>query len=228
MGVKLRIILFGIILLAFWRSASNLLPMNNIYTKTITGLSQDRVLEILKPHLANLSGSVTDAWSAWETFCQQNPGASSILSNRTRASFIYDYMRNSAMKRFDDVGGVSLSHGRGFLAVTVCDQVVIRFKKLDKNRRARGVRTKQYELFMLQGNLEGFDQVNLVAGYRVDALQTQIAEVLIVCPSGSKNLWYVDVTTEVPAQIENIVPAASDKKPVIRAIKSGAKQSEAR
>lgn len=198
--------------------------MKNIRSTVSSDLSRDRALVMLKPHLADLSGSVTDAWAVWESRCQTFPEDRVKLSDRSRASIVYDYMKDSATRRFTGKPDVYLSNKRGYLSVTICGKVVIRFKKFDKYRRVRSIPTRQYNLFMLQQSLEGFELVNLVTGYRVDDLQTGIAEVLIACPSGAKNLWYADITTEIPPQVESISPEPLEERPIVRPKRTATKK----
>ena len=186
---------------------------------TPNGLSREEVENILRPYYSDLYDSIVDGWTAWEELGKREPGLRKPLNSWARASFVYCHIVDSAKRRFQGNPEVHLSEKRRFLVMTFKGQVVLRFKKLDSRRRARGAPTRQFKLFMAQQSLPGleFAQKNVVTGYRLDELQTQIKDILIVCPKGAHNEWHLDVPLETSA-IEKISPPTTEDKPSIRPV----------
>lgn len=194
------------------------------------GLTRDKVLNILRPYQAHLYRSIVDGWAAWEALGNREPKLRKPLNSRARAFFVYCHIIESAKRRFQEIPDVFLSEKRGFLIIRFGKEVILRFKKLDSKRRARGVPTKQFKLFMQQQCLPGFEstQSNIIGGYRLDELQTQIEDILITCPSGSSNQWYADLNVPLEQSgIETIIQDESDEMPVIRPVAEKSRKRKA-
>lgn len=202
----------------------------NILKQTQDGLTQKQVLDELRPHWANLYKSIADGWAAWKILGENEPELRKPLNSRARAFFVYCHIVESAKRRFREVPGVFLSEKRGFLIIRFGKEVILRFKKLDSRGRARGAPTKQFKLFMEQQCLPGFEstQRNLIGGYKLDDLQTQIEDILIICPRGSDNQWYADLNVPLEQSgIETITPEGIEEAPIIRPVAEKVKKSKA-
>ncbi len=185
--------------------------------------SQAEAIELLNPHLPNISGSIEDGWDAWERFGEREPDLRMPLDATARANFIYCHIVESARRRFEGIKGVLKSTKGRVLKLTFAGRIVLRFKKLDAKLRSSGIPTQQYLQFLLQRCLPGFEQTNVIGGYRLDGLKVGMEDIHVTCPHGSRNHWTVEIPTETCTIIETVPSIASEETPKMR-LKEATKQ----
>jgi len=179
-------------------------------------LTKEQSLSVLEPYLAAIYGSIRDGWDAWVKFGEREPGLRKPLNTTARANFVYCHIKESAKQRFGGVEGVIATERRGFLCLVFDKGVTLRFKKLDKYKRSRGIHTKQYLSYLLQLNIPGLEQTKIIGGYTLDSLQSMIAGVHVVCPEGSRNKWQTEIDLELNSGVTSIVPEVDESLPKVR------------
>lgn len=155
------------------------------------------------------------AWQRWEGL----PARDRIdFSARSRASIIHDYAAIHAIKEFDGVPGVKIVDQRensGYLAVIFDDVLVLRFKKFrDDGLGTCSIETQKQQQFAWQEPpLPGIPTAtNLVVGYLLNTLETEISTVALTCNIGQKSLWAIVITgdnVERSATIGQLQPKRS-------------------
>jgi hypothetical protein len=184
-------------------------------------LTQEAGERLLAPHANAMHEAIVDAWAQWHEDLANNPKMA-LLSNRSRANIVYDYMASNAEKYFDEIG-VATSRKAGFLEVIFSDDnAVLRFKKYkDSSLRTSGVPTAQkLEIDRQQVTFDGMNMTYLVAGYLPDDLGLGLDAVALTCNYDGKAQWQFDLDTSITAdvipvdQIEPQSPWVRSTRPV--------------
>jgi len=112
---------------------------------------------------------------------------------------------------------------RGLAVVNIKDVVLLRFKKLDNNKRSRNIPTTQQYLFRAQLDLPGIpsELTHLEAGYVLNELQTGLDGVYITCPNKNRLEWFIDLT---PLSGTNVARLPINANPVPAAASQAAKR----
>lgn len=187
-------------------------------------LTQDAGERLLAPHAPAMHKAITDAWAQWHIDLANNPNMA-VLSPRSRASIVYDYMAANAEKYFDEIG-VTTSRKAGFLEVTFSDDnAVLRFKKYkDASLRTSGTPTAQkLEIDMQQVTFDGMTMTYLVAGYLPDDLGLELDTVALTCSYGGRAQWQFDLDMSVVA---DVTPYGQEEpqRPAVRSTRPAAKE----
>lgn len=179
--------------------------MNDFTDDDPQAASRERAKRILSPFLVAFREAIMEAWNAWERLAKTDPEFRRPLMGRSRAACMYDHITANVRRKLSDIKGVRLSDERGFLVVILGADYVVRFKKLDKKGRARGIPTNQAKLWSLQLELPGLPPaaVKLIAGYQLDLLEEDVERVLVTLAVGRKVEWMFAID-EAPAS--NVVP----------------------
>lgn len=135
---------------------------------------------------------------AWEKYMQAYPANLRIAhSARSRASLIHDHIVEMARKYLEPRIGVACHEINKLFLVSFDSGIVIRFKKLDDSYRSSNIRTQQSLGFMEQSQLplpEIDTAINLQAGYRLNALETQLQGIYLTHPTGEQaNAWVMEL-----------------------------------
>lgn len=182
---------------------------------------------LLAPHTAGLHKAITDAWAQWHANLADSPSMA-VLSSRSRANIVYDYMAANAEKYFDEIC-VTTSRKAGFLEVTFSDEnAVLRFKKYrDSSLRTSGIPTSQkLEIDMQQVTFDGMSVTYLVAGYLPDDLGIGLDTVALTCSYGGKALWQFDLDMAVVADVTPF-EQEEPRRPAVRSTRPAAKEESA-
>ena len=153
-------------------------------------ISEDQAYAQLRPHIRRLWNCVDDAFRRYRAYPD-------ILVHRktTRANIVNDLIFENVIAQFDEIPGVMVIHqDSGQLRLlSVSDLVALWFKKLDENRESSNVSTKQAEqLNRGQMNLFGEGDL-LVAGYQLNADETEIKCLSFSPPNYVRPRWFIDV-----------------------------------
>lgn len=187
-------------------------------------LTQGAGERFLAPHAAGMHKAITDAWAQWHADLANNPGMA-VLSSRSRANIVYDYMAANAEKYFDDIG-VTTSRKAGFLEVTFSDEnAVLRFKKYkDATLRTSGIPTAQkLEIDMQQVTFDGMSLTYLVAGYLPDDLGIGLDTVALTCSYAGKAQWQFDLDMAVVADVTPF-EQEEPRRPAVRSTRPAAEE----
>lgn len=122
---------------------------------------------------------------------------------RAEASCIYCHMKAEAERRFIDRAGVVQLEIRNLFVWVVEQAVVIRFKKMDEDGRARNYPTKQALDYDRQRELPGLPAppMNLVVGYLLDPTGTEIVRIQVARPLGRKMMDWCAALVPAGARI---------------------------
>lgn len=166
-------------------------------------LTRAEAENLLKPHYERFHGCVRPAWDDY--ISKYPPEVRMIHTSRTKANIVRDHMVARACQAFEDVPSVRLLTHRGYFLVHVEGKVLLRFKKLGKNRRSSNYPTKQAVAYMDNLPLDGIpESTRLDVGYQLNDLQTMIATVLINCPRWQGTEWVIDLEVELQSSIPQV------------------------
>lgn len=159
-------------------------------------ISQFEAEAILEPYRLMIWESITSAWVDYELHYEH---VRHLHTSRTRANIIHDHIVFNARKIFDGIEGICLHDINGLFLVEIQEKVLLRFKKLDEEKRCHNIQTQQTVDFFGQMELPYMPPhaIRLIAGYELNSLQTEIKAISITCPNGSNNAWYFEVESPV-------------------------------
>lgn len=118
------------------------------------------------------------------------PEARMLHRKSTRASCIHDHILGRVSRGFQDVSGSRMLAKRGLHLLHIRDAMVVRFKKLDAQKRPRNIQTQQTIDFMKQlPHFGAATATNVIVGYELNPAATACKSVAIVCPGEKANEW---------------------------------------
>ena len=163
----------------------------DVSSRAMAVRSKEAVKNVLNPYLQTIGDCLYVGFHRWKQGGQAAPELFGPLSARTRSCFVYDHICHEVIRRFTGIEKVRWSVDKGFLVLIIEDTVVVRFKKLDRRGRVRYIPTHQSTMYFLQEELPGFPSqvLRLNAGYQLNELQTEIANMFITYQKGSDVEW---------------------------------------
>jgi hypothetical protein len=191
-------------------------------------ISQERAEEILRPYEDDLREPFFTGWHAWTDLASFNPAYHAKSTRRGRASLVFDHVMDDAKTRFDgrDAEGIRTSDDYDSYLVAIGDEIVVRFKMFDQNKRPRSYPTKrQIDIEAQQGELNGMPPRATVVsiGYRLNEAQTGLKDIYITCWQLESLKWSFPIWEAVASDQlfrDRAVPSASDQadmpKPIVR------------
>ena len=172
-------------------------------------LSKEEAEFILAPHKLRLQNCIESAWNDLHRLKEYLPH---IVTPRTRANLMHDFMVSHARNEFDGVKNVRLCDMNGLFLLILEERINIKFKKLNDDKMPSNIPTQQNDFFMQQLDLPGIESANnLIAGYELNTLATDLHEITITCPMGNRNEWYINLGYS--AGINNVIDITSPNKP---------------
>lgn len=189
---------------------------------TLDLLTASEAGEILSPHRDRIRDCFMNAWKRWTELIEREVELGLVVSNRSRASLVSDFVAYEAQVAFDGQAGVVLSESRGFLLVTIDNRIILRFKKFrGRSLATASVPTQQSRDWALQA-LPGMEPVtHLVAGYLPDAAAVGLERIAIVCSFDGYNLWVIDLNTTASAQTIPFAQDTDERDTIIRSSEAG-------
>lgn len=165
-------------------------------------ISLDEAKSVLSPYESDFSWCVTQAWQRWQT---EHAPRVPLAFPRGRANMMYELMIDEARKRFEGAKGLVFFEQYGRLLLNVRDRVLIRFKKLDDTLRTHNYPTLFSLQFDAQADLPGMVSKlpRITVGYRLNYLQTDIENPLVVFSVGKRTKWFYEL--EKPAAVDVIL-----------------------
>lgn len=157
-------------------------------------LTVEEAADVLAEHRDDIRDVLQNGWSRWRKLVQSDTELAVIVSGRTRASLVYDFIRYEATNHFDGLPGVVISEGRGILLLTFDERLLLRFKKFrSKGLKTSGIPTQQARNFAAQ-TLPGMEQLtHIVAGYLPDEAGIDLDKVAITCSIANEMQWVIDL-----------------------------------
>ncbi|MGW3628187.1 hypothetical protein [Streptomyces sp. NPDC000880] len=160
-------------------------------TQPITAVEAN---ELLSPHLGAIGDCIDKGWKSWRELLEEDPKRGIIISNRSRANLVHDFIRYEATQTFDADSRVIVSDDRGFLLLTFAGKILLRFKKFSgPGLRTSSIPTQQSREYANQV-LPGMDELtHLVAGYLPDEAGLGLDRIAITCTLNADQLWVLDL-----------------------------------
>jgi hypothetical protein len=185
-------------------------------------MNEDQAHRILKPYYAKLAGAVVRSFATYRTRYPHRP----IHQRRTTANVMCDEIWAEIIAEFDEdaprVRPVEQSHGLRLLGIAGANgeiEVLLWFKKFDRNKRPRSMPTGRSKRMFKGGTFEMFEKaVTLVVGYQLNPEETRIRGVSICRLLDGRPEWYIDL--DLPEASANIVqlPDSSPQAPSARRV----------
>lgn len=144
--------------------------------------------------------AVHKGWKDWQGSTHNRP---LIFTARSRACLVYDYIVQRAIAAFDGDPAVRIILRDETARFIFTDKVVLRFKKANGNGLGANIRTQATLSFVeQQQELPGLSHVQKVeVVYVLNALQTQVVEVLVTARDGDVRLWHYALAPDTTAEI---------------------------
>ncbi|HWR14167.1 MAG TPA: hypothetical protein VN577_05035 [Terriglobales bacterium] len=166
-------------------------------------LTVERAEELLEPYLDKLNFCIQAGWDAWKAHYSHR---FHVLGNRARAAIVFDEIKFAAISEFAGDPDVVFRVKKNAFLLYIGEEIILRFKKMDKQGRCSNIATKQQALFQAQAEL--FPSGTLVsAGYTLDDLQIDIARKMVVCQLQNRVLWTLTIGSG--SEAINVVPMSA-------------------
>ncbi len=193
-------------------------------------VTRDDAITILDEFLPIFRGCLDQAWDYVEKVFNDDPGRRVAFCPATRAGMLYDRLAQLVKQALDGHPRVEVTHRGRMLRLIIDDTVMVRFKKLDENHRAKNVRTPSQRSDYFQYRLPGMEEpdlTKLVFGYRLNATETAIDGRFVTCPkSWEENHWVLALDEETSSAMPLFAPDIEEDVDVEIVVK--AKQADKR
>ncbi|MET3125459.1 hypothetical protein ABID42_000547 [Arcicella rosea] len=160
-------------------------------------ISLEEASIILEPHYSNIVNSIVGGFEDYQKISEfaNTLGRPVTFGGCTKGSLIHDQIRVRITEQYEESNLFEARKWNNIFALKLEDDVLIRFKKLDKNKGIANYRTEQHIKFMAQSLIDGFpDQPTfLFAGYIPDKTWTSIRGVYIACWNGKTIEWFDEI-----------------------------------
>ena len=129
---------------------------------------------------------------------------------RVFANVVWSLFRNEATARFTGFPGVTLTHKFNTFGIVVNNQVMLRFKRVDRRGMSRNYATQTSLKFYAQCELPGIPAVcpRAEIGWREDDVRLGLADLCIVMRDGSRLAWRYSILEEGGTTVVSIPTAA--------------------
>lgn len=155
-------------------------------------LTLDDAEKHLEPYFPALREIINTAWKDWESLPDEQRAK---IDARARANCVNSFIIHNTRKYFEERTGVKVAEKRGLFLLDFFDEINLRFKKLNKDKKPSNIKTTQQLNFALQLELPGMPKVvRLTLGYILDITQTKIKDILIVFYKGKNLIWEIPIT----------------------------------
>jgi hypothetical protein len=165
-------------------------------------ITEHQAKETLSPYQDDIRDCIVSAWKYYHDHFRE---IKHILSSRSMASIIFDFITHNVRQKFDGKRNVSISTKRGLFLVNFGNQVVLRFKKL-RNNKASCIHTQQTLNFFCQLEIEDIpNPQRLVVGYQLNKIRTEIKAISVIYPQNPKqNYWTFDLQPVISSMTEDL------------------------
>jgi hypothetical protein len=167
-------------------------------------LSRNQIVDTLKPFQDRLCRCWLSAWDDWKTFVLEEGRAR--LDGLCCATCVNRFARVRALEEFADEAIFRADRALGFFKYYIGDRIVVRFKKLTRERLAMNVRTRQQRRWYRNIPMNGVRRgcTRLTIGY-ILAVTGEIEDVCVTFQTSPVTLgWWFSIlgnagTMEFPA-----------------------------
>lgn len=152
------------------------------------GLEKEYVQELLDAYHDDLIGAVMAAWGRWERFTEEDRKDLAFHPGR-RANVLNSFILAEGRRRFRDTS-VIIHETVGTTTFLFEEQVLARFKKLDRDGGSRNYPTARALDWNLQQDLPGIPGLGRVdVGYVLNEQETGLERILVAHPLGEQITW---------------------------------------
>jgi hypothetical protein len=157
---------------------------------------------ILQPHYSGFQSIVQGAWADYKNLPDKDRAQ---FSPTARANCVHSFMVFRARAYFMRIPKAYETASFGQILFGINGQVLIRFKKLKKNRMPSNYPTTHAVDFAAQLNLPGIEPAaRVTVGYILNKNQTEIIAILVTYIVGKTIVWTIDI--DEPGSQVNVVP----------------------
>jgi len=144
--------------------------------------------------------AVHDGWKDWQNL---SLNGRLLFPARSRACLVYDFIVQRAMAALHGDPAVRIIQRDETARFIFADSLALRFKKANGNGLGSNIQTQATLIFVeQQQELPGLPHAHKVeVVYVLNALQTQIAEVLVTARDRDIRLWSYAITPEANAEV---------------------------
>ena len=190
-------------------------------------MEQDAAVAILRPYFEKLALAIVKSFETYRTRYPHRP----IHQRRTAANVMCDEIWAEIVNAFDDdlprVRPIEQQRGLrllGIAGVTGEIEILLWFKKVDRQHRPKSFPTERAKRLHKGQNLEMFKKATtLVVGYNLNREQNRIVSVSIIKMVSNRADWFIDL--ELPEDAETLIELAKAPEPatgsrvVVRAVR---------
>jgi hypothetical protein len=165
-------------------------------------LTQAQAQKLLEPYLQTIKDSILLGFNYYH---RRYADESHRHQARSRANLVNDHIVDNAYQRLTRFSGVRPLSVFGRRLFQIHDQLLLHFKKLDRQKHSSNYPTLFAMDFNKQLELPGLPATlpRLIAGFVPSRDWTRVEAVYITCPSGSRVAWFLDLTADTQ-QLETI------------------------
>lgn len=144
-----------------------------------------------------------DEWQAELTL-----RAKTQLTNRSRACCLSDFAVEAAKQLLGGTTEVDLDPDLGFFKIYLDDRFLLRLKRLNHNKLARNVRTRQQRDYYCNRPVSGIRNhcKRLTIGYQLSPAEDQIEDVLVTSQYGTRTLLWASSIMDDPGAMRMPAP----------------------
>jgi hypothetical protein len=176
--------------------------MNNLRPWQLPLFKKNLADGILQPHYGGFQSIIQGAWSDYLNLPDRTRAQ---FSATARANCVHSFMIFRARSYFMRIPKAYETTSYGQILFGINGEILIRFKKLKRNRRPSNYPTRHAIDFAAQLNLPGIEPAaRVTVGYVLNRTQTEIMEVLVTYSVADKIIWSLQI--EEPGTQTNIVP----------------------
>lgn len=177
---------------------------------------QDKVRSILSNFEYRLHSVLEKAWAEWQEMPKK-----SVLSARSRASIVFDFIKRRAIEEFDGDADIHVLLQGQTVKFLFRDQVLIRFKKANAKGIGSNIETEAV-LEFIDPQLKIPDLVpeifKVEVCYTLDKLATKVEAVLVTKRDRNRKLWSYPIFGEEGGTVVQLPPRTPepDNSPMVR------------
>lgn len=194
-----------------------------------TLLTADEAWALLQGHVDDIRACLVAGWNVWDDLGNRVPEHRIKFDSTTRAAIVNNAIAAEANKRFYNVAGVNVARKGRTLYLTFGGDIILRFKKVDRNFRTRNIPTKQALRLEYQMEVTGLPPkaTVVVAGYLLNALQDSVQGNWLVCSVGADVEWKIPLDIAPPPPPPLLMRNPNDPVgPTVSSAKVAAKEAQ--
>lgn len=178
--------------------------MNNLRPRQLPLFRRNLADGILQPHYQGFLSIVQGAWADYLNLPAKDRAQ---FSPTTRANCVHNFMIFRARAYFLRIPKSYETESSGQILFGIDGKVLIRFKKLRKNKLPSNYPTTHAVEFAAQMTLPGVERAaRVTVGYILNKSQTEILTILVTYCIGDRIIWTIDIDEPGEGTGFNVVP----------------------